>query len=73
MNLEEETLVFERVKRSPDGTGTTSRKEKFDLDKIWPAVPGGSWPPGFAVGRDEIYDESGRLTGGPRDETERDP
>ena len=42
----------------------------FDLDELWPAVPGGSWPPGFTVGRDQIYDGCGRLTGGPGDEAD---
>ena len=37
------------------------------LDRDFPAVDMGPWPEGFAVSREEIYDETGRLTGG-RDE-----
>ena len=31
------------------------------------AGPGRGCPPGFTVGREQIYDESGRLTGGQQD------
>ena len=70
-DLETETLMFERVKDLPDGTGAASEKRDFDLDAIWPAIPGGSWPPGFTVSREQIYDDAGRLTGGPQDEAGR--
>ena len=36
------------------------------LDGFRPAVPGGSWPTGFTVSREQIHDEPGRLTGGPQ-------
>lgn len=49
-----------------------SRKKKFDIDEVWPAIPGGSWPPGFTVSREQIYDEFGRLTGGPQNKPKRD-
>ena len=75
VDLEAETLVFERtgagkgnVKRTAGSGGRIARRGKFDLDSLWPAIPGGSWPPGFKVSREQIYDESGRLTGGPQDE-----
>ena len=68
VNLEAETLVFERSGHRPVRIAAPSTIGKFDLDEIWPAIPGGSWPPGFTVGRDQIYDGSGRLTGGPQDE-----
>ena len=44
------------------------QRNEFDIDKLLPIVRGGSWPPGFTVSREQIYDEFGRLTGGPQDE-----
>ena len=70
VNLEAETLIFERAEAVPARPKVVSGKGKFDLDKVWPAIPGGSWPPGFTVSREQIYDEAGRLTGGPQDEIE---
>ncbi len=70
VDLEAETLVFERTEASPDIAGAAPEKGRFDLDEVWPAIPGGSWPPGFTVGREQIYDGFGRLTGGPQDEAE---
>ena len=75
VDLEAETLVFERIQASmgtaeitADSGGRIARRRKFDLDSLWPAISGGSWPPSFTVSREQIYDESGRLTGGPQDE-----
>ena len=69
VDLEAEVLVFERAEQDPsDEVGTVPTRRKFDLDEIWPPIPGGSWPSGFTVSRDQIYDKSGRLTGGPQDE-----
>ena len=75
VDLVAETLVFERMEPGTDtergavtSGGRIAQRRKFDLDSLWPAMPGGSWPPGFTVSRDQIYDESGRLTGGPQDE-----
>lgn len=70
VDLDAETLVFERVANVVEEAHATYGSE-FDLDDIWPAVPGGSWPAGFTVSREQIYDDWGRLTGGPGDETER--
>ena len=69
VDLEAEVLVFERAEQDPPGeVGAVPMSRRFDLDEIWPPIPGGSWPPGFTVSREQIYDESGRLTGGPQDE-----
>ena len=68
VDLEAETLVFERVEGTANKAQAAPRTRNFDLDKLWPAIPGGSWPPGFTVSREQIYDELGRLTGGPQDE-----
>ena len=62
VDVEAETLVFERADVAPAG------RKKFDLDEFWPAIPGGSWPEGFTVSREQIYDDLGRLTGGPQDD-----
>ena len=75
VDLEAETLVFERMefstgsaKHTVGSGGRRARPSKFDLDSLWPAISGRSWAPGFTVSREQIYDESGRLTGGPQDE-----
>ena len=67
---EEETLVFERMEPAP--IGDRPRKRRFDVRRDWPPVPGGDWPPGFTVSREQIYDESGRLTGEPQGGPESD-
>ena len=68
VDLEAETLVFERAAAAASEAETGESGKKFDLDEFWPAIAGGSWPPGFTVSREQIYDETGRLTGGPQDE-----
>lgn len=67
VDLEAKTLVFEHA---PPPAGEASLKRGFDVDRDWPPIPGGDWPPGFTVSREQIYDEFGRLTGGPRDDPE---
>ena len=47
-------------------------KKTFDIDRDWPVIRGGSWPPGFTVSREQIYDEFGRLTGGPQHDISED-
>ena len=49
------------------------RTRNFELDRLWPVIPGGTWPPGFTASREQIYDEFGRLTGGPQDDPELEP
>ncbi len=46
----------------------SNRKKPFDPDAFWPSIPGGTWPEGFTVSREQIYDDAGRLTGGPQEE-----
>ena len=72
IDLEAETLVFRRTEDPPARAGKPPRGRGFDIDEFWPPVRGGSWPPGFTVGREQIYDEAGRLTGGPQDDPEGD-
>lgn len=73
VHLEEEVLVFTRADDKPSGTTPGSAPpvsgETFDLDAFWPAIPGGAWPAGFTVNRRQIYDDQGRLTGGPQDDS----
>ena len=75
VDLDAETLVFAREEGGADRSPAAERpaeaarsKKKFDIDRDWPVIRGGSWPPGFTVSREQIYDEFGRLTGGPQDD-----
>ena len=70
VDLEAESLVFVRAEEEPAVPAGTEKGKTFDLDEFWPAIPGGAWPAGFAVSREQIYDEAGRLTGGPEDDTD---
>lgn len=65
VDLEAETLVFSRVL-------PPARTQTFDIEEFWPPVRGGSWPSGFIASREQMYDESGRLTGGPQSTDEID-
>ena len=68
VDLEAEALVFSREDASPVQDVRPKTRKAFDLDTLWPAIPGGTWPKDFTVSRDQIYDESGRLTGGPQED-----
>ena len=69
VDLEMEALVFARADASSAARAMPAgSRDKFDLDAFWPAIPGGTWAKDFTMRRDEIYDECGRLTGGPRDD-----
>lgn len=59
VDLAAETLTFDRA----PPTGEARGKRRFTLI----GLRRGNRPPGFAVGRKRIYDECGRLTGGPQD------
>ena len=47
--------------------GKADRKREFNLDRDFPPWDPGPWPEGFTVSREQIYDDMGRLTGGPED------
>ncbi len=68
VDLVAETLTFERIKDEPAAPDMTNPRRPFDLDEFWPAISGGSWPEGFAVSREQIYDGDGHLTGGPQND-----
>ncbi len=73
VDLDAETLVFARRDAGPDRPPAAAHgKKKFNIDRDWPVIRGGSWPPGFTVSREQIYDEFGRLTGGPQDDIPED-
>jgi len=59
------------LQEAPAGliTGQAERQQKRDwnLDRDFPPWRGGVWPEGFTVSREQIYDDMGRLTGGPED------
>ena len=38
---------------------------RFSIEEILPPHDPGPWPEGFMVSREQIYDDMGRLTGGP--------
>ena len=40
-------------------------QRKFSIREILPPCHPGAWPEGFTVSREQIYDDMGRLTGGP--------
>ena len=71
VDLEAETLVFEREGGPSARDGQANPPGIFDLDRDFPAVDMGPWPEGFTVRREEIYDDAGRLVGGPEEETGR--
>ena len=39
------------------------------LDRDFPAIDMGPWPDGFSASREQIHDGTGRLTGGPGEES----
>ena len=47
---------------------SAARQRRFSIREILPPHHPGPWPEGFTVSREQIYDEFGRLTGGPRDD-----
>ena len=62
VDLDGEVLVFERLPDAPD-PGEAPRR-RFSIAEILPPHDPGPWPEGFTVSRGQIYDETGRLTGG---------
>ncbi len=65
-------MKLESVGDEPAAPHMPNLRKPFDLDGFWPAISGGSWPQGFTVSREQIYDGDGRLTGGPQDEVRDD-
>ncbi len=72
VDLEAETLVFAR---SADGSVSVEpprRGRKFSIHEILPPHDPGPWPEGVTVSREQLYDDMGRLTGGPENASSND-
>lgn len=65
--IEAETVVSVSVlqEMSLDRTVVPARQQGFSIREILPPHDPGPWPKGFTVSREQIYDDMGRLTGGP--------
>ena len=56
-----------RQEARPESADAPARRRGFSIRKILPPHDPGSWPQDFTVSREHIYDDMGRLTGGPED------
>ena len=65
VNIEAETLVFAPSSASSASDGPPVRRRRFSIEEILPPHDPGPWPEGFTASREQIYDDMGRLTGGP--------
>lgn len=65
MELETAVSVFQEI--SLGRTAVPARQQGFSIREILPPHDPGPWPKGFTVSREQIYDDMGRLTGGPED------
>ena len=65
--IEAETPALAYSAGTPERPGKADRKHAFNLDRDFPPWDPGPWPEGFTVSREQIYDDMGRLTGGPED------
>ena len=65
--IEAETVVFAYSADTRMRPRKADRKPAFNLDRDFPPWDPGPWPEGFTVSREQIYDDMGRLTGGPED------
>lgn len=65
--IEAETTVSVFREMSPGPTAAPARQRRFSIREILPPHDPGPWPEGFTVSREQIYDDMGRLTGGPGD------
>lgn len=50
-----------------EGLEQLDRDRPFNLDQDFPSWDPGPWPNRFTTSREQIYDDMGRLTGGPAD------
>ena len=50
----------------PEPAEEPARQGRFSIREILPPHDPGSWPQGFTVSREQIYDDMARLTGDPR-------
>ena len=66
-DIEAEPRVFVYSAITRERVGKVDRQRAFNLDRDFPPWDPGPWPEGFTVSREQIYDDMGRLTGGPED------
>ena len=59
--------VFAYSAGTHERPGNAGGPRRFNLDRDFPPWDPGPWPEGFTVSREQIYDDRGRLTGGPGD------
>ncbi len=67
VEFDAESPVFAHAADTRERRGKVDRKRAFNLDRDFPPWDPGPWPEGFTVSREQIYDDMGRLTGGPED------
>ena len=72
MNVEDKTREVAsreaaRQEARPESAEAPARQRGFSILEILPPHDPGSWPQDFTVSREQIYDDMGRLTGGPED------
>ena len=67
VGIEAEILVFAYSTGTRMRPRKADRKRAFNLDRDFPPWDPGPWPEGFTVSREQIYDDMGRLAGGPED------
>ena len=65
VDLDMETLVFERLPDAAEPDEAPRERWRFSITEILPPHDPGPWPEGFTANREQIYDDMGRLTGGP--------
>ena len=67
MDVEGEAREAARQEAQPESAEAPARQRGFSIREILPPHDPGSWPQDFTVSREQIYDDMGRLTGGPED------
>ena len=64
VDLESETLVFERAGTDSDTVSQTGapggHRVPVDLDDVFPPHDPGPWPAGMSLRREDLYDDRGR-------------
>ena len=66
-DIDLEAHIFAYSAGTHERLGNAGGQRRFNLDRDFPPWDPGPWPEGFTVSRDQIYDDRGRLTGGPED------
>ena len=67
MDVEDKRKEIVRREAPPEPAEAPARQGRFSIREILPPYDPGSWPQGFTVSREQIYDDMGRLGGGPED------